>query len=217
MANYALFVGIDWATEEHQVALVDPEGNQLKQLKVKHDGEALERFVTELLTRVDGDVSQVVVGIEMTADAVVEVLLERGIAVFGLNPKQLDRFRDRHSIAGAKDDRRDAFVLADALRGDLRLFHRMQLGDTMIVTLRELSRARSELVEQAQALNNRLWQQIHRYFPQMLELGSFHTDPGCSTCSNSCRRPRRSSTSSVRRWKHCSKGGEFGVSMRTRF
>ena len=177
MANYALFVGIDWAAEEHQVALVDPEGNQLKQLKVKHDGEALERFVTELLTRVDGDVSRVVVGIEMTADAVVEVLLERGIAVYGLNPKQLDRFRDRHSLAGAKDDRRDAFVLADALRSDLRLFHRMELGDAKFISLRELSRARSEIVDQVQALNNRLWQQVHRYFPQMLELGSFHTDP----------------------------------------
>jgi hypothetical protein len=51
-------VGIDWATEEHQVALVDPEGNQPKELKVKHDGEVLDRFVTELLARVDEDVSR---------------------------------------------------------------------------------------------------------------------------------------------------------------
>ncbi|HSY22561.1 MAG TPA: transposase [Polyangiaceae bacterium] len=92
MANYALFVGIDWAADEHQVALVDAEGNQVKQLKVKHDSEELERFVTQLLTRVHGDVSLVLVGIEMTADAVVEVLLERGIVVFGLNPKQTGSF-----------------------------------------------------------------------------------------------------------------------------
>ena len=46
--------------------------------------------------------------------AVVETLLERGCHVFALNPKQLDRFRDRHTVAGAKDDRRDAWVLADA-------------------------------------------------------------------------------------------------------
>jgi len=38
-------------------------------------------------------------------------------------PKQLDRFRDRHSPAGAKDDGRDAFVLADSLRTDPSSFH----------------------------------------------------------------------------------------------
>jgi hypothetical protein len=41
--------------------------------------------------------------------------MDRGIAVFAINPKQLDRFRDRFSPAGAKDDRRDALVLASAL------------------------------------------------------------------------------------------------------
>ena len=34
--------------------------------------------------------------------------MERGLAVHAINPKQLDRFRDRISPAGAKDDRRDA-------------------------------------------------------------------------------------------------------------
>jgi hypothetical protein len=48
----------------------------------------------------------------------VETLMEQGFAVFSINPKQLDRFRDRYSPAGAKDDRRDAFVLADSLRTD---------------------------------------------------------------------------------------------------
>src|SRR5256886_13814413 len=47
---------------------------------------------------------------------VVETLLERGFHVFAINPKQLDRFRDRHSPAGAKDDRRDRFLPADPPR-----------------------------------------------------------------------------------------------------
>ena len=40
--------------------------------------------------------------------------MDRGFAVYSINPKQLDRFRDRFSPAGAKDDSRDARVLADA-------------------------------------------------------------------------------------------------------
>jgi hypothetical protein len=46
-------------------------------------------------------------------------LVERGFQVYAINPKQLDRFRDRYSMSGAKDDRRDAFVLADSLRTSL--------------------------------------------------------------------------------------------------
>ena len=54
-------------------------------------------------------ISEVAVGIEVPRGAMVEGLLERGFAVFAINPKQLDRFRDRYTVAGAKDDRRDAF------------------------------------------------------------------------------------------------------------
>jgi hypothetical protein len=42
---------------------------------------------------------------------IVETLLERGFNVYSINPKQLDRFRDRFSPAGAKDDSREAEVL----------------------------------------------------------------------------------------------------------
>ena len=49
--------------------------------------------------------------------------------MFSINPKQLDRFRDRYSPAGAKDDRRDAFVLADSLRTDPHCFHAVRLDE----------------------------------------------------------------------------------------
>ena len=61
------------------------------------------------------------VGIEVPHGAVVEMLLEREVQVYAINPKQIvDRFRDRFTVAGAKDDRRDARVLADSLRTDAR-------------------------------------------------------------------------------------------------
>ena len=52
--------------------------------------------------------------------------MARQLAVHSINPKQLDRFRDRISPAGAKDDRRDARVLADALRTGRRYFRRLR-------------------------------------------------------------------------------------------
>src|SRR5204863_9464647 len=48
------------------------------------------------------------------------------------NPKQLDRFRDRFTVAGAKDDRRDAHVLADSLRTDRHAFRRLSNDEPVI-------------------------------------------------------------------------------------
>ena len=65
-----------------------------------------------------GRASAVAVAVEVPHGPVVDVLLDRGFIVHAINPKQLDRLRDRFSIAGAKDDRRDAYVSADGLRTD---------------------------------------------------------------------------------------------------
>ena len=58
------------------------------------------------------DPEQIAIGIEVNHGAVVEALLAKGLHPYSINPKLLDRLRDRFSPAGSKDDRRDAFVLA---------------------------------------------------------------------------------------------------------
>jgi hypothetical protein len=94
---------------------------------VDHDGVSLAQLVAWLWTVSAGQPERVSVAIEVPRGAIVEGLVERGFHVFAINPKQLDRFRDRHSVAGAKDDRRDAFVLADSLRTDQPSFRRLRL------------------------------------------------------------------------------------------
>jgi transposase len=117
-----------------------------------------------------GDAATVAVAIEVPHGPVVDTLLERGFAVHAINPKQLDRLRDRFSIAGAKDDRRDARIAAAALRTDRHLFRPVQLGDPALVELREWSRLADELQQERVRLANRLRQQLWRYYPQLLEL-----------------------------------------------
>ena len=73
------------------------------------------------------------VAIEVPRGAIVQGLPERGFHLFAIHPKQLDRFRDRHSVAGAKNDRRDAFVLTDSLRMDQPSFRRLQLDDPQLL------------------------------------------------------------------------------------
>ena len=81
--------------------------------------------------------------------------MERGFRVHAINPKQLDRFRDRFSPAGAKDDSRDAEVLGDALRTDPRCFRALQPLDPVVVELREGSRMAEDLKQERNRLGNR--------------------------------------------------------------
>ncbi len=171
-----LFVGIDWGTGTHQVCVLDSDRKVIDQRQVEHDGEAIAAMADRLLTLAHGDATRLAVGIETPWSAVAEALLERGIHVFYINPKQLDRFRDRHTASGAKDDRRDAFVIADSLRTDAHAFHQIKVGDPRLVELRELSRMNDELRKDVHALAGRLHAQMVRVFPQVLELGSVYTD-----------------------------------------
>jgi hypothetical protein len=108
---YRWFVGIDWGSQTHQVCVLDRDRHRVGERSVEHEGGALAECAAWLTHLAAGEVHRVAVAIEVPRGAIVELLVERGFHVFAINPKQLDRFRDRHTVAGAKDDRRDAFVL----------------------------------------------------------------------------------------------------------
>jgi len=173
---YAWYVGIDWGSAWHQVTLLDAERCVVNERTVAHRGEALAELVAWLLAQC-GDPRQVAVAIEVPRGAVVETLLEHGFAVFAINPKQLDRFRDRFTVAGAKDDRRDALVLGTSLATDRAAFRRLRLDDPPVIRLRELSRLDDELQQEFGRLTNRLRDQVQRVYPQLLALSSAVDEP----------------------------------------
>ena len=102
-SEFRFFVGIDWATEGHQVCVVNSEGQVLAERVVEHSGLGLAQFIEWLIEFAPGAPATVALAIEVPRGAVVESLVERKFAVFSVNPKQLDRFRDRYTVAGAKD------------------------------------------------------------------------------------------------------------------
>jgi transposase len=169
MPDYELYVGIDWATQQHQVCIVDAAGGRREERQVAHSGAGLTGLV-DYLTSLVTDPARIAVAIEVPRGAIVDVLLERGCHVYALNPKQLDRFRDRHTVAGAKDDRRDAYVLGDALRTDRPAFRRLAVEAPEVIQLRDLARVHGELVEETGRLTNRLREQLWRFYPQALRL-----------------------------------------------
>ena len=207
MLDYDLFVGIDWATQEHQVTVVDPEGRRREERRVLHSGAGLTALADHL-TSLGPEPARIAVAIEVPRGAIVDILLERGCHVYALNPKQLDRFRDRHTVAGAKDDRRDAFVLGDALRTDRAAFRRLAVEAPEVIQLRELARIHGELVEETGRLTNRLREQLWRFYPQVLHLCPAADEPwvwallrAAPTPADGQRRPRSTWAALVARYR----------------
>jgi transposase len=165
------FVGIDWASQEHVVSLCDGEGKKVGQREFIHGGTGISDMIAWLLKASGGEPSEIHVAIETPHGPIVEALLERGFNVYSINPKQLDRFRDRFTVSGAKDDSLDSYVLADSLRTDMPLYRKLSVAEPLIVELREWSRIDEELKVERVRLTNRLRDQLWRYYPQMLELG----------------------------------------------
>lgn len=172
-----IFVGVDWGSQVHSAAVVDNLGEIVDQWEFAHNGAGIAAFIDKLVKVAGGDVSRLQVAIEMPHGAVVESLMDRGIRVFSINPKQLDRFRDRHSVAGAKDDERDAYVLADSLRTDMKLFRPVKLAAAMLIELRDMSRVYESLTDQVVALGNQVREQLQRYYVQLRDLGQWHDEP----------------------------------------
>lgn len=167
---FKYFVGIDWASDSYQICVVDGDGSVIGEKKIAHNGDGIRQCIEWLLQLAGDDASLLAVSIEVPHGAMVESLIEANLAVFALNPKQMDRFRDRHTVAGAKDDDLDALVMADSLRTDAHLFRRVQLDEPTIIRLRELSRLNQDLQIDSNRLANQLWEQLRRYYPQMLKL-----------------------------------------------
>lgn len=170
MQQYAYFVGVDWATEAHEVSIVAIDRQVLGGKSFENTAAGLHALCAFIEQVCGADREAVAIGIEVPRGALVETLVERGFHVYSINPKQPDRFRDRHTPAGAKDDRLDAFVLGDSLRTDMPCFRRVSFDDPEMIELRELSRLDADLSETRNRLANQLREQLMRYAPHYLSL-----------------------------------------------
>ena len=152
--------GVDWSWDRQAVCVLDDEGLVLDRFDVGNRSRPLGQMC-ERLHR--WEVRRV--AIERPDGPVVRAVLDAGLEVVVISPRQVRAFRIRHGTAGNKDDRFDAYVLADALRTD---GHRMgsltpDRADTQ--ALRALVRARKDLVGHRIALSNQLLANLQQAFP----------------------------------------------------
>ncbi len=165
-------MGIDWGRQHHQACVMGADGKVLGNQSFVHSGDGLTQLVQWCLQLTASTPSAVRVGIETPHGAVVSTLLSDGFEVYSINPLQSNRFRDRHSPVGAKDDRRDAWVLADALRTDLNAFRQLSTKDESHSRLFQLLRDYNQLMDMRIQLSNRIGDLLYEYYPQFLQVSS---------------------------------------------
>ncbi len=157
--------GIDWASAEHAVAVVDGRGVQRQRFTVAHTTPGLRDLVRRV--RRAGVLE---VAIERGDGPVVDALLDADLVVIVIAPNQLKNLGSRYGSAGNKDDGFDAYVLADTLRTDRARLRPLTPDSDATLTLRMTVRARQDLVAARVAMGNQLRAHLHTTFPGAIGL-----------------------------------------------
>jgi transposase len=143
--------GLDWASRLHAVCVLEPDGQVRARFDVPHTGAELRGLTRRLVKLGVGQVA-----IERPDGPVVQALLAAGLEVVVIPGRQVKALRGRYGTAGNKDDRFDAYVLADALRTDGHRLVPLVPDAPQTTALRVVSRARKSLVATRVALANEL-------------------------------------------------------------
>src|SRR4051794_7446882 len=154
-----VFAGIDWASADHAVCVIDAAGAVLWRHTVAHSRAGLARLTGRL-----SELGVARVGIERPDGPVVEALVDAGLRVSVVPPRQVKNLRSRYT-RGGKDDRFDAYVLADAMRTDGHRFTDLTRDAAETIGLRALVRGRQDLVEVRVGLVNQLRHTLELAFP----------------------------------------------------
>ena len=158
------YAGLDWASDHHDVVVVDAQGHIVLQRRFMHTADGWKDLSTQLR-----ELGTVAVAVETNQGFAVEQLLAHGLIVYPVNPKSAQRYRERKSPSGVKNDQLDAWSLGDALRLDGHGWKPLAPEDPLLAELRLLTRDEVALIEQRTALINQLIAALRDYYPAALE------------------------------------------------
>jgi transposase len=163
------YLGVDWADREHQVYVGDHEGKKIMAMKVQETPEGLVEFGRWLDEgRAEG--IEVWAAIEKPHGRIVDFLLDHGVVVYPVNPKAVDRARDRFRMSQSKSDGFDAYVLSEFLRTDHTHLRALQPNSEPAQELKMLSRDHQRVQRHNTRLLNQLKVTLKEYYPRPLEV-----------------------------------------------
>jgi transposase len=165
------YLGVDWADEFHQVWVSDTEGKKVAEITIEQSVKGLSEFGRWLHER-KAEGIELWASIEKPHGRIVDFLLDHGVVVYPVNPKALDRARDRFRMSQSKSDSFDAYVLAEFLRTDHVHLRALQPDSEQAQELKMLTRDHHRLGRHKTRLLNQIEVTLKEYYPRPLEVFS---------------------------------------------
>lgn len=198
------YVGVDWGDAQHAVWVSDEAGGCVAACRVAHEAEALAEWGRQLDEwRAQG--VGVWAAIERPDGPVVSFLLDHGVVVYPINPKALDRARDRFRGSHAKSDPFDAHVLAEFLRTDQGHLAPLHPSSPAAQELKLLTDDYRRLVRDQTRVVNELIATLKAYYPRAAELWPEWTAPVAQEFLATYAVPAQAAALSERTWRQFAK------------
>jgi transposase len=163
------YLGVDWADRVHQLYVGDQDGKKIAGMKLQETPEGLAEFGRWLDER-RAEGFELWAAIEKPQGRIVEFLLDHGVVVYPVNPKAVDRARDRFRMSQSKSDSFDAYVLAEFLRTDHTHLRALEPDSEQAQELKMLSRDHERVQRHNSRLLNQLKVTLKEYYPRPLEV-----------------------------------------------
>jgi transposase len=160
-------VGIDWSEQKHCVHLYNEAGALVTRFEITHSVSGFIHLEQQL-NKTNPETANCLIAIETSHNLLVDFLLSRGYTLYIIAPNIVKHNRGRQSSSGAKDDDRDAQLLADILRTDRGRLIPWLADGPLVRQMRPLLSAVDDLTGMIVAQHNRLRSHLLRYYPQAL-------------------------------------------------
>jgi len=166
-----LYVGDDWAEDHHDVELMDSGGRRLARARLPEGAAGIARLHAMIGAELgaDADMAEVAIGIETDRGPWVAALIAAGYTVYAVNPLSVARYRERHSVSGAKSDPADAHTLADMVRTDSHQLRPVAGDSAAAEAVKVVARSHKTMIWDRTRHTQRLRHALREYFPAALE------------------------------------------------
>ena len=163
-----LFCGIDWAETQHDVAIITSEGQLVAKKRITDDPAGFAQLIGMLSEAGDSADATVPVAIETPRGLLVSALRATGRPVYAINPLAVARYRERHSVARSKSDHADAMTLANILRVDAHVHHRLPADSELCQAIAVLARAHQDAIRARTKAHQQLRSLLREFYPTFL-------------------------------------------------
>ena len=168
-----IYAGVDIAKMDHVVDAVDESGNQVaKAMPFKNSEAGFEKCVA-WLEGVAEDPTDVAVAMEATGHywmACFTYLAARGYSVVVVNPVHVRAVRKIKNLSGVKNDRIDAWLIAETLR--IGEYDPTRLATDELQSLKTLTRYRQSIRDSIAEAKTKATCLMDSYFPEYAGLFS---------------------------------------------